>query len=146
MRRMNNKLYGRRTLGFTLIEVMVVIAILGILAALIVPNLTGKDDIARVQVAKSDIKQISSALEMYKLDNLDYPTTDQGLEALSKKPDTVKNWPQGGYLKKTPVDPWGKPYLFLSPADSAPYDLISYGADGQEGGEGVKADISLSEI
>ena len=132
--------------GFTLIEVMVVIAILGILAALIVPNLTGKDDQARVQVVKSDLKQISSALEMYKLDNLNYPTTEQGLEALSKKPDTVKNWPQGGYLKKTPMDPWGRAYVYLSPADVNPYEIISYGADGEEGGEGVKADIALSSL
>lgn len=132
--------------GFTMIEIMVVVAILGILAALIVPNVTGRDDKARVQVAKSDIKSISSAVELYKLDNFKYPSTDQGLEALVTQPSDAPNWAEGGYLKKLPQDPWQREYIYLSPGQSGPYDLISLGADGQDGGEGVNADITLGDI
>lgn len=132
--------------GLTLIEVMVVVMILGILAALIVPNIVGRDDQARANVVRSDLHAISSALEMYKLDNFSYPTTEQGLEALAVNPGNAPNWNSNGYLKKVPKDPWGKPYIYISPADTGPYDILSLGSDGQEGGEGVAADLSLSGL
>ena len=127
--------------GFTLIEIMVVIVILGILAGLIVPNVIGKDDQARVTAVKSDIKAISNALELFKLDNFRYPSTEEGLEALVHKPDNAPNFAPGGYLKNVPKDPWGNPYGYLSPGLNSAYDLYSYGADGREGGEGYAADI-----
>lgn len=130
--------------GLTLIEVMVVVAILGILAALIVPNIVGRDDQARVSVVASDIQGISSALEMFKLDNFSYPTQEQGLDALVKDPGNLPNWNKNGYLKKLPKDPWGRPYLYLPPEQTGQFDIVSLGADGQEGGEGVAKDISLS--
>ncbi len=131
--------------GFTLIEIMVVVVILGILGALIVPSFLSRPDEAKVTIAKSDIRAISSALDIYKLDNHAYPSTDQGLEALVKKPGGFpepKNWNPEGYLKKLPMDPWGTAYQYISPGtDGRPYDLYSLGADGQEGGEGFAADI-----
>lgn len=131
--------------GFTLIEIMVVVVIIGILAALIAPNIIGRDDQARVTAAKSDINAVAQALDMYKMDNFRYPTTDMGLEALVKQPPEAKNWPQGGYLPTVPKDPWGNPYVYLSPGVGGPYDLTSLGADGREGGEGYDADISLRD-
>ena len=128
--------------GFTLIEVMVVIAILGILAALVIPQLVGKDDKARVEAAKSDLKAISSAVEMYKLDNHAYPSTEQGLEALVK----AKEAGSDTYLRKVPKDPWGHEYIYIVPGESGPYDLLSSGSDGQEGGEGYAKDINLSDL
>ena len=122
--------------GFTLIEIMVVVVILGILAA--------RPDQAKVTVAQNDIRAIGAALDMYKLDNQNYPSTQQGLEALVKKPTgnpPAKNWNAEGYLKKLPVDPWGNTYLYLSPGTRGKIDLYSLGADGQEGGEGGDADI-----
>lgn len=127
--------------GFTLIEVMVVIAILGILAALVVPQLVGKDDKARVEAVKSDLKAISGALEIYKLDNHTYPTTEQGLEALVKAGESGET-----YLRKLPKDPWGHEYIYSAPGASAPYDLLSYGLDGKEGGEGYAKDINLADL
>ncbi len=127
--------------GFTLIEVMVVIAILGILAALVVPQLAGKDDKARVEAVKSDLKAISSSLEMYKLDHHSYPTTEQGLEALAKASDSGET-----YLRKVPKDPWSHEYLYIAPGASGPYDLLSYGSDGAEGGEGYAKDINLADL
>lgn len=135
--------------GFTLIEVMVVIVILGILSALVVPNILGRAGDARVQAAKSEIAAISQALDMYKLDNSVYPTTDQGLQALVTKPSgspEPRNWNSNGYLKKSPVDPWGREYLYLSPADGAPFEIRSLGADGREGGEGEDQDISTRSL
>ncbi|MCB1663443.1 MAG: type II secretion system major pseudopilin GspG [Pseudomonadales bacterium] len=134
--------------GFTLIEIMVVIIILGILAALVVPNIMGRPDEARVTAAQADIRSLSNALDLYKLDNFNYPTTDQGLEALVNKPagsPEPKNWNQDGYLKKVPKDPWGNEYLYLSPGAQGKFDLYSLGADGREGGEGVDADITSWE-
>lgn len=131
--------------GFTLIEIMVVIIILGILAALVVPNIMGRPDEARVTAAKADIRSISNALDLYKLDNFSYPSTDQGLEALATKPSgspEPKNWNVDGYLGKVPKDPWGNEYHYLSPGAHGRFDLYSFGADGREGGEGVDADIT----
>ncbi|MCY1210838.1 Type II secretion system protein G [compost metagenome] len=131
--------------GFTLIEIMVVVVILGILAALVVPQVMNRPDQAKVTVAKGDIKAIGAALDMYKLDNFAYPSTQQGLEALVSRPSgnpPAKNWNKDGYLKKLPVDPWGNPYQYLSPGSKGAYDLYSLGADGKEGGSDNDADIS----
>ncbi|MFZ6047124.1 type II secretion system major pseudopilin GspG [Pseudomonas sp. CR3202] len=124
---------------------MVVVVILGILAALVVPQVMNRPDQAKVTVAKGDIKAIGAALDMYKLDNFAYPSTQQGLEALVSRPSgnpPAKNWNKDGYLKKLPVDPWGNPYQFLSPGSKGTYDLYSLGADGKEGGSDNDADIA----
>ncbi len=132
--------------GFTLIEIMVVVVIIGILAALIGPQIMSKPDQARVQAAKSQIASLSNALNLYRLDNHNYPSTEQGLEALVKQPSgfpEAKNWDPEGYFANVPEDPWGNPYIYLSPGqEERRYDIISLGADGQEGGEGVAADIT----
>lgn len=131
--------------GFTLIEVMVVIVILGILSALVVPNILGRAGDARVQAAKSDMAAISQALDMYKLDNSVYPTSDQGLEALVTKPSgspEPRNWNPSGYLKKMPQDPWHRDYQYMSPAEGAAFEIRTLGADGREGGEGEDQDLS----
>jgi general secretion pathway protein G len=128
--------------GFTLIELMVVVVILAILAAFVVPMVMDRPDEARIVKVKQDIASISSALNLYKLDNFRYPTTEQGLEALVKKPTTEPvplNWKP--YLKQLPKDPWGRPYLYVSPGEHGPFDLYTLGADGEEGGEGADADI-----
>ncbi len=139
----------RKQSGFTLIEIMVVVVILGILAALVVPQIMNRPEQAKVTVAKGDIKAIAAALDMYKLGNFAYPSTQQGLEALVEKPTgnpQPKNWNRDGYLKQVPQDPWGNPYQYLSPGtQSRPFDLYSYGADGQEGGSGLDADIHYDE-
>ena len=131
-------------LGFTLIEVMVVLVIIGILAALIVPKVMSRPDQARVTAARQDIATIVQALKLYKLDNMRYPTTEQGLQALVTKPETGRiptHYHEGGYVKKVPSDPWGTPYAYLSPGTHGDFDIISYGADGEAGGEGNNADI-----
>ncbi|MCB1643919.1 MAG: type II secretion system major pseudopilin GspG [Pseudomonadales bacterium] len=136
-----------RQQGFTLIEIMVVVVILGILGALIVPNIIGRPDEARVTAARADIEAISNALELYRLDNGHYPSTDQGLEALVSEPSGYpepRRWNPDGYLKKVPVDPWDEPYLYFS--EDRRIEVYSYGADRKEGGEGVDADILLSEL
>ncbi|MCP4696549.1 MAG: type II secretion system major pseudopilin GspG [Gammaproteobacteria bacterium] len=130
--------------GFTLIEVMVVVVILGILAAVVVPRIMGRPDEARITKAKQDIRALESALKLYKLDNYVYPTTDQGLEALTAKPATApepRQWKAGGYLDRLPKDPWGRPYYYLSPGIHSEIDIFSYGVDGQPEGEGINADI-----
>lgn len=127
--------------GFTLIEILVVLVILSILAALIVPNVMSRPDDARVTAAKADIRAISSALELYKFDNYRYPATEEGLQALVEKPADAPNWKQGGYLNSVPVDPWGHPYQYRQPGEHGTYDVFSYGADGKEGGEGYDKDI-----
>ena len=130
--------------GFTLIEVLVVVVILGLLAALIVPRIMDRPDEARVVAAKSDITAILSALKLYRLDNGTYPTTEQGLQALVKKPttgDVPPNWKTGGYLERLPKDPWGTDYQYLSPGVYGEIDVFSYGADRKPGGEGYAADI-----
>ena len=134
----------RRQAGFTLIEIMVVVVILGILAALVVPQVMNRPDQAKVTVAKGDIKAIGAALDMYKLDNFSYPSTQQGLDALAQKPGgnpPPRNWNADGYLKRVPKDPWGNDYQYLSPGAKGPYDLYSLGADGKQGGTDLNADI-----
>lgn len=131
--------------GVTLIEMMIVLVIIGVIAAAIVPNVIGRPDEARVTVARTDIRSIASALELYRLDNRAYPTTRQGLAALVEKPTQAPqpvNWSAGGYLAQTPADPWGNAYIYRSPGEDGGFDLISYGADGKPGGEGVDADLS----
>ena len=138
------KRFRRSMRGFTLIEILVVVVILSILAALIVPKIMDRPDEARVIAAKSDIRAIISALKMYRLDNALYPTTEQGLQALVKKPesgDIPRNWKGSGYLERLPKDPWGFYYQFLNPGVHGDIDVFSFGADGQPGGEGPKADI-----
>jgi general secretion pathway protein G len=135
--------------GFTLIEVMVVIVILGVLAALIVPKVMGRTDEARVTAAKQDIATLVQALKLYKLDNLRYPTTEQGLQALVKKPTSAPlppNWKGNGYVEKLPKDPWGASYQYLQPGLHGEIDVISLGADGAAGGEGNDADIGSWDL
>ena len=133
-----------RTEGFTLIEVMVVISILAILAALIVPKVMSRPDEARVVAAKQDIAALMQALKLYRLDTKRYPTTEQGLQALISRPTLAPvpdNWKTGGYVEKLPLDPWGKPYQFLNPGLHGEIDVFSYGADGIPGGQGFDADL-----
>lgn len=131
--------------GFTLIELMVVLVILGVLFGLVAPNVIGRGDEARVQAAKTDIRTIENALDTYRLHNSHYPSTDQGLEALVSKPSgspEPKNW-RGPYLKQSPKDPWGNEYGYIREGSS--YEIISYGADGQAGGSDINEDISSSD-
>lgn len=133
--------------GFTLIEVMVVVIILGILAAIVVPRVMDRPDTARIVKAKQDIRSIESALNLYKLDNYVYPTTDQGLQALVTKPSgspEPKNWKK--YMDRLPKDPWGEPYQYLSPGVKGDVDIYSLGADKQPGGEGANADVGNWEL
>ena len=132
----------RLAAGFTLIELMVVLVIIGVLAALIVPNVLDRADDARVTAARTDISNISQALKLYRLDNQRYPTAEQGLQALVAKPTAGPipgNWRP--YLEKLPNDPWGHPYQYLNPGIKGEVDVMSFGADGQSGGEGKNADI-----
>jgi general secretion pathway protein G len=133
-----------REAGFTLIEIMVVIAIIGILATLIVPNIMGRPDEARATAAKHDVGTINQALKLYRLDIGRYPTTEQGLKALVERPTSEpipQNWKTGGYLSSVPKDPWGNPYQYSNPGTRGEIDVISYGADGKPGGTGTDADI-----
>jgi len=135
--------------GFTLIELMVVIIILGILAGLIVPRIMEDPDKAKVVKAKLQIESFSAAIKRYKLDNGDYPGTDQGLQALVEKPSVGKipgRYPEKGYLPKVPKDPWGNDYVYICPGEHGDFDIISYGGDGKEGGEGKDADVRSWEI
>ena len=128
--------------GFSLIEIMVVVVILGILASIVVPKIISRPDEARVVKAKQDVLAIQNALDLYKLDNGSYPTTDQGLMALVEKPTSSpapNNWKL--YLKSLPKDPWGREYLYLNPGEHGEVDIFTYGADGQPNGTGVNADI-----
>ncbi len=131
--------------GFTLIEVLVVVVILGILAAIVAPKFLDKPGEARQMKAKSDIQALSTALNMYRLDNFNYPSTNQGLEALVNKPSGLpeaRSWKAGGYLDRLPKDPWGRDFVYLSPGQHGDFDLYTLGADGQPGGEGENADVA----
>lgn len=133
----------KRQKGFTLLEIIVVVAIIAILAAYIAPKVAGRVDDARISKAKSDIRVLESSLELYKLDNFSYPSTDQGLEALTTKPGgaELKNWRKGGYIKKLSKDPWGNEYQYQYPGTNAEFDIYSLGADAAPGGSGEGADI-----
>src|SRR5437868_3787980 len=136
------RLRSRRHRGFTLIELMVVVVIIGVLAALIVPNVLERADDARVTAARTDVSQLMQALKLYKLDNQRYPTAEQGLQALLARPTTgpaAPNWKP--YIEKLPNDPWGHPYQYMNPGIKGEIDVLSFGADGQSGGEGKNADI-----
>jgi general secretion pathway protein G len=141
---------ARRTApGFTLIEIMVVIVILGIIAALVVPKVLERPDDARIVAAKSDIATIMQALKLYRLDNQRYPTGEQGLNALVARPDAPpvpQNWKPGGYLERLPKDPWQNPYQYLNPGLRGEVDVFSFGADGQPGGAGKDADIGSWDL
>ncbi|GAB5453479.1 MAG: type II secretion system major pseudopilin GspG [Halioglobus sp.] len=137
MNRVNNA-------GFSLVEILVVLVIMGLLISVVAPTVLNQADEARVQKARADFKNIETALKMYKLDNYVYPTTEQGLEALvepSSLDPQPRNFRQGGYLEETPLDPWGRPYLYLSPGENKEIDIYSLGADGLSGGDGQNADI-----
>ena len=145
---MRNRRSNQR--GFTLIELVVVMTILALLAVLVVPKLIGRTDEARVTATKVQIRNIESALQLYKVDNGVYPTTEQGLQALVVAPTIPPlpmNWKSGGYLGKVPLDPWKRPYVYMSPGLHDPdYDLMSYGADGEPGGEEKNADIASWDL
>ena len=133
-----------RSQGFTLIEIMVVVVILAILAAAVVPRIMNRPDEARITKAKQDIRVMESALELYRLDNFNYPSTQQGLEALVQRPagdPPAPNWKAGGYIKSLPKDPWGNEYQFLNPGVKGEIDIFSYGADARPGGSESAADI-----
>ncbi|KAB0667417.1 type II secretion system protein GspG [Oryzomonas japonica] len=145
MKQLNNKR------GFTLIEIMVVIVILALLAALVGPKIMGRTDDAKIQTTKTQIRNLESALKLYKLDNGAYPSTEQGLNSLVTKPTVgviPKNFKEGGYLesKNVPKDGWGNDFLYVSPGEHGDYDLYSYGADGAKGGDGKNADISSWDL
>jgi general secretion pathway protein G len=137
--------------GFTLVELLVVITVLGILAAIVLPKFTGQTAKAKVSAAKIQIRSLEDALAQFEVENGFYPGTDQGLEALVTKPSTgkeAKEWREGGYLQKStvPTDPWGNKYIYLSPGSHGAFDITSYGADGMPGGDGDNADINSWEI
>jgi len=130
--------------GFTLMEILIVVVILSILAVAVVPQFMDAPDKAKVSRAQADVKNLETAMSMYKLDNFNYPSTSQGLQALSQKPSgspEAKNWKPGGYISKLPDDPWGNAYQYLNPGNNGIIDIYSFGADGQPGGDGLDADI-----
>lgn len=134
----------RKNNGFTLIELLVVILILSLLVAIVAPRILGRTDEARRTAAQVQIKQLEGALNLFRLDNGFYPTTEQGLEALVTKPTISPiplKWREGGYIPKVPADPWGKSFVYLSPGTHGEFDLVSYGADGEPGGEGKDEDV-----
>ena len=147
---MNNPAKKSRQTGFTLIEIMVVVVIIGLLVGLIGPKVLGRAGDARMTAAKSDISNLGRALDIYKLDNYSYPNTDQGLQALVTEPSgepEARNWNPDGYLPKVPNDPWGTEYIYMSPGvNGGKYDLYTLGADGREGGEGEAADVNSWEL
>lgn len=129
--------------GFSLIEILVVLVIMGLLISIIAPNVLGRADEARVQKVFADFSAIETGLRMYRLDNFSYPSSEQGLRALTERPTLAPvpaNWRSEGYLESLPIDPWGNPYLYLSPGMNGAYDIFSYGADGVRGGEGQNTD------
>ncbi|MBD8492950.1 type II secretion system major pseudopilin GspG [Pseudomonas syringae] len=149
MRQLRHVRHVRQT-GFTLIEIMIVVVIIGVLGALVVPQFMSRPDQAKVTAAHTDIQALGTALEMYRLDNFNYPSTRQGLDALLKRPSgtpQARYWNPRGYLKRLPRDPWGTPYQYQSPGRAgAPFDLYSYGADGLPGGDELAADIGIQGL
>jgi general secretion pathway protein G len=144
LKRIFPKMKSLKHRGFTLIEIMVVVTIIAILAAIVVPQVVGRVDDTRVQTAKHDVQALEQALNIYKLDNYHYPSTDQGLESLVRKPSgqpDAANWKAGGYLQRLPKDPWGHDYQYVQPGQHGAVDVYSLGADGQLGGEGYDADV-----
>ena len=142
-------IFQRKARGFTLIEIMVVVVIMGILASLVVPKLISRTGESKVAAARVDISTVMQSLKLYKLDNQRYPSTEQGLQSLISKPTTgpaANGWKSGGYLDKLPKDPWGSPYQYLSPGIKGEIDVFSLGADGQPGGSGDDADIGSWDI
>lgn len=139
-----------RSHGFTLIEIVVVVVIIGLLAAMVAPRVMQRTDDAKIVRVANDIRAIEASLNLYKLDNFNYPSTEQGLAALVTKPlgaPEPKNWKQGGYLRSLPKDPWGNEYQYASPGtDGSPFDLYSFGADGKVGGEEMSKDLSIAEL
>ena len=140
----------RHLRGCTLIEIIVVVVIIGLLAAMVAPRVMKRTDDAKLVRVANDIRAIEASLNLYKLDNFNYPSTDQGLQALVTKPNgnpEAKNWKQGGYLRSLPRDPWGNEYQYINPGSSgASFDLYSFGADGKTGGEDMNKDLSLTEL
>lgn len=139
------KLQGHQS-GFSLIEIMVVVIIIGLLASIIGPAVLDRADEARLKKVQADFKSIQTALKLYRIDNFIYPSTEQGLEALVTKPSLApvpRNWKNGGYVEQLQQDPWGRPYLYMSPGEGKEYDIYTLGADGVSGGEGQAADISV---
>jgi general secretion pathway protein G len=135
--------------GFTLIEIMIVVVIIGILVGLLAPKIMDRPDQARVVAARSDIQALLQALKLYRLDNATYPSAEQGLLALVKKPETgniPNNWKVGGYLDRLPKDPWGGEYQYLNPGIQGEIDILSYGADGKPGGDGYSADVGSWDL
>lgn len=134
---------NKHSKGFSLIEILVVLVIMGLLVSIIAPNVLGRADEARVQKVFADFSAIETALRLYRLDNYAYPSSEQGLRALQERPTLAPvpaNWRSGGYLESLPIDPWGNPYLYLSPGQQGDYDIFSYGADGVRGGEDQNTD------
>jgi general secretion pathway protein G len=138
----------RRQSGFTLIEIMVVVIIIGLLAAIVAPQVIGRVDDAQIEKARADIRNIESAMDLYRLDNFAYPSTEQGIDALVNKPNdpNIRNWNPGGYIGRTPRDPWGNPYQYLNPGSHGTIDIYTLGADGRPGGEGINADIGNWDV
>ncbi|TDJ46312.1 MAG: type II secretion system protein GspG [Gammaproteobacteria bacterium] len=135
-------IHRRGHTGFTLIEIMVVVVILGILAALIAPNVISRIDDAQIVKVRQDLRSIESALKLYRIDNFRYPDTERGLDALVTPPqDPNVRWPAGGYLDRLPKDPWDRPYVYLYPGNQGEFDVYSLGRDGQQGGEGLDGDL-----
>jgi general secretion pathway protein G len=135
---------ARRSSGFSLVEILVVLVIMGLLISVVAPTVLNRADEARIQKVHADFKAIETALKIYRLDNYVYPSTEQGLEALveaSNLDPQPRNFKEGGYLQEVPLDPWGRPYLYLSPGENGEVDIYSLGADGLSGGEGQNADI-----
>ncbi len=143
------KRFIRGNRGFTLIEIMVVLIIIGLLAGIVVPKLMGRTEEAKRTKAAVQIKNLQSAIDLYRLDNGIYPGTEQGLQSLVEKPtigEMPRQWNEGGYMNKIPKDPWGNNYVYISPGIHEDYDLYSYGFDGEEGGEGKNADIQSWDL
>ena len=132
--------------GFTLLEIMVVVAIIGLLAAVIVPNVIGQGEAAKVDLTKANMGKIVQQLDLYKFNNGSYPTSEEGLNGLVERPNSARKWPDGGYLPKVPLDAWNNDYVYISPGVEGPFDLLSMGSDGVEGGEGSDADINWREV